>query len=190
VPPRAVVGLPPGTDYLELLFRTRDAAIVRRELRWVVDEIEHRHPRFDTRLLRVLREVVEENPPDFLAWHFMIIAYVVDLPYMHERIKSATAWHNLEPIVHYWRDQFFIFSNAMHTFFEPANDANGKPRAYTDWRDFTLLMRYKFTQHYDMFGRWTATIQPQLPRPLAAVGIAADPRAWVVPVGHTKHPSS
>lgn len=178
-PPCAVTGLPRCVDYLDLLFKTRDTELVRREIGWIVDEVEHRHPRFDTRLLRFLRGVAAASPPKFLAWHYMVIAYAPDLPDMQRRLASATPWHRLEPILHHWRDEFFVFSNAMHTFYEPANDAIGKPRAYTDWIDFTIRMRFDYDRHYDMGGRWTATIPRALPRPLEDVGVAADPRAWV-----------
>lgn len=179
-PPRVVPdGLPPGTDYLELLLTTLDAEVVRREVGWIVDEVQLRHPRFDTRLLRVLRDAVAAQPPDFLLWRFMIIAHVFELPDAKERLASATPWHRLEPILFHWRDEFFVFANARHSYFEAANEQAGKMRAYVDWVHYTIAMRFDYLCHYDQGGRWTATIPLRLPQPLAPVGVAVDPRAFV-----------
>lgn len=180
LPPRAVPdGLPPDTDYLELLLTSLDADLLRREVGWIVDEVQHRHPRFDTRMLRVLRDAVAVQPPDFALWRFMIIAYVFDLPFARDRIASATPWHRLEPILHHWRDEFFVFANARHSYYEAANEQSGKTRAYVDWIHYTMAMRFDYLCHYDQGGRWTATMPPRLPRPLQRVGVAADPRAAV-----------
>lgn len=179
-PPRVVPeGLPPGTDYLELLLTTLDAEVVRREVGWIVDEVQLRHPRFDTRLLRVLRDAVAAQPPDFLLWRFMIIAHVFELPDAKERLASATPWHRLEPILFHWRDEFFVFANARHSYFEAANEQAGKMRAYVDWVHYTIAMRFDYLCHYDQGGRWTATIPLRLPQPLKPVGVAVDPRAFV-----------
>ena len=170
--------LPPGTDYTELLLTTWDADLLRRELGWMIDEVELRHPRFDSRMLAVLRSVAAAQPPDFLLWRFIIISYAFSLPDARQRLASATPWHRLEPILHHWEDEFFVFSNARHTYYEAANDQLGKPRAYVDWVQYTLRMRFAYLCHYDQAGQWTATIPPRLPQPLKPVGVAADPRAY------------
>ncbi len=177
LPPTVVPdGLPTGLgDYTQLLLTTGDSSIPRRELGWAIDEMEHRHPRFDRRLLGVLRRMAAStrtDPEQFILWHYLIIGCAIDLPLMQERLKRHTPYHLIDPALQLWKHEFRVFALAKHSESKAACD--GFPRRYVDMMHFVSEMRDQYLKHFDHLGQWTDQLalhvqaRVALPLPLAA----------------------
>lgn len=181
LPPNHVPGFPVGVDYLELLLTTQDVGLLQREVGWIIDEIWYQHPEFDPRMAEVLRTV--QRSTHFLLLQYTIIAYSFSLPIMGQRLKAHVPWHRLEPILHRWRDEFFVLANARASFDRPANMHAGVHRKYTDLTSYVYEMRMSYLLHYDIRGMWTNTVwdaERGMPQPLVRPSLAAQQvfRQW------------
>ena len=185
--------LRPDVDYTTLLLTTRDADYPRREVSWALDEVQLRHPAFPSRLMRTMREIAASTRTDaeqFAMWHFLIIGFaagtppppkpgappmdvIPSLPWMEQRLRRHTPFHRIDPALQLWRNEFFVFANARHSFERAVSD--GFPRRYVDALHFTLAMRHQYLLHFDHLGVWTERIPPRLPRPLSMVRAGSGP---------------
>jgi len=167
-----IEGLTPDSDYLRTLFTTSDMALLRREVSWLVDEIVHAYPRFDTRLLDALREIAARGPRVLLC--FLVVSLSFRLWHALQRLTHSCPWERLDPALFFWHAEFRVFAFRLHAPDTPATDA--RPPRYRDLVDFTTWAVYDYLVGYDVAGQ-SAQRRARLPRPLARPSVAAC-RVW------------
>ena len=155
VPP-ATVAVPPQQDYLHTLLFDQNPDLLQTEARRVAAELYLKYPGFDPVLMRLAIGILQSSPIGVDRAQFLILVCALTLPLLRERLASGCNRARLEPFLLKFRDECSVYLRRRHTFFEPANVAEGKTLAYPTWLLLLVRARFWYWTRFDYGGRYRA----------------------------------